>query len=262
MLKGVPIIGSLVSGYLFTEIVKKAFITGDLTAAAAEFGNLLGGIIGGIKGVGAGAALGALFGAPTGPGALLFGLGGGIAGAFGGAMIGQALGEFAFGQPITAFPRFTGMNKLLNNLAYGKGTISEDDIDGIISAVGTINQSRLTATGQQYGRNMGISGLDEGMSKQTGAFIDTTVGSGSSAGAVSSPLSAGGSLPSGSVSFGSITSAPKSGDANFGPGASVNVAPVSIDNSSVQTVNNVIRRMDRGDIFSNNALLSLGAAAL
>ena len=42
----------------------------------------------------------------------------------------------------------------------------------------------------------------------------------------------------------------------------VNVSPVSIDQSSVQNVSNVIRQMTRGDIFTSNALQNLGAVAL
>ena len=42
----------------------------------------------------------------------------------------------------------------------------------------------------------------------------------------------------------------------------VQVAPVSVETSSVNNVNNVIRQMGRGDFFTNNALSNLGAAAV
>jgi len=42
----------------------------------------------------------------------------------------------------------------------------------------------------------------------------------------------------------------------------VQVAPVSVETSSVSNVNNVIRQMGRGDIFTTNALQNLGAVAV
>ena len=42
----------------------------------------------------------------------------------------------------------------------------------------------------------------------------------------------------------------------------VQVAPVSVETSSVNNVNNVIRQMGRGDFFTNNALQNLGAVSV
>ena len=102
-------------------------------------------------------------------------------------------------------------------------------------------------------------GLTEGMSPATGQRLGTQ----SPLANISSLNMGGGFLPSGSVNFGSVVPPPQPGGANFGPGVSVNSAPVNVDNSSVQNVTNVVRTLSRsGDGFTSLALQNYGSRAL
>ena len=115
------------------------------------------------------------------------------------------------------------------------------------------NAGQFSASSIGYG-----GGLGEGMSPQTGQMIGTV-----------SPLENLSSMGMGRLSslrVGTVAS----NDIQFGntaipliqPNVQNNVAPVSIDQSSVNNVSNVIRQMSRGDVFTSNSLENLGAGAL
>ena len=102
---------------------------------------------------------------------------------------------------------------------------------------------------------MGVSGLDEAMSTQTGAFI------GSLDRQELSLMSGAGSLPSGSVNFSSVVPTPAPNNGLMGPG--VSVTSVNQDNSSISqsNVTTSTRPLSRsGDGFTSLALQNYGLA--
>ena len=71
VLKGIPLVGQLFTGYMFYDIMNRAMQTGDLRGAVPELANLAGNVIGGLSGFALGGMLGGLLGVKLRPHTIL-----------------------------------------------------------------------------------------------------------------------------------------------------------------------------------------------
>ena len=125
------------------------------------------GLTGGIGGAVLGTFLGGALGLAGGPVALLTAIAGGIFGAFGGEMIATAFAQYLLNQPINAFPKFTGLDDLMN------GMMSQETFDSsaVLSSMGNMG-GPFGGGGSAFGTagNNNVSSL---MSQSS--YLDTNV---------------------------------------------------------------------------------------
>ena len=205
------------------------------------------GIVARTFGASIGFFLGSVFGFPASPiGSLISGLAGAGAGGIGAGFFAENLVRKHFGLDPLPVPRE------LVPILEGIKNFKADGFFKTFGFEGAADAGQFTPQGAEFG-----GGLFEGTTLRTGQRIGTQ----SPLANISSLNLGGGSLPSGSVNFGSVVPPPQPGGANFGPGVSVNSAPVNVDNSSVQNVTNVVRTLSRsGDGFTSIALQNYGLA--
>ena len=188
--------------------------------------------------------LGSLAGFPFSPfGSLLTGMAGAVGTGVTAGYFAENLTRSFFGLDPLPFPRE------LEFLLGEDGMLKQ----GFLNYFGftrAANAAQFTPQGREFG-----GGLTEGMSPQTGQMIGTK-----------SPLANLSSMGMGRLSslrVGTVAS----NDIQFGntaipliqPNVQNNVAPVSVDNSSVQNVTNVVRALNRsGDGFTGIALQNYG----
>ena len=196
-----------------------------------------------------GFVLGSLAGFPFSPfGSLLTGMAGAAGTGITAGYFAENLTRSFFGLDPIPFPREL-------EFLLGEDGMMKKGFFNFFGFSGAANAGQFSASSIGYG-----GGLGEGMTPRTGQMLGTT------SALTGSSLASEGGLSGLKGRFGTVAS----NDITLGstaipliqPNVQNNVAPVNIDNSSVQNVSNVIRQMGRGDIFSTNALQNLGAVAL
>jgi len=132
------------------NIVQILASPGDISSKVDEIAGALGGAAGSVA---LGAAGGAVLGSFGGPAAIAGSVLGGIGGYFAGESLAKGLAQFLLDQPVDAFPKWSGINKLLNSFGGGSTDASSSSI-GQSSTVSTSNAGQ-----QQY--RPGTGGVSE-----------------------------------------------------------------------------------------------------
>ena len=286
-LKSLPFIAPIINtGLIFNELLQYGLGNQDGKTTSVNIGGLFGGIAGSVAGSVLGLSIGTLSGGL--PGAAIGTVMGSLLGTFSGDAVGRALAElliYGKAAKVQSFPEFTGMNDIINN-AIATGGRSLNPLAKIVDAqtrnlmtggftareLGNTLEQRI-AQASALSKNMNIpfeqafSNLVSPMALSTarplsGEQIEAAGGDSDLAMAIQQGLAI--KNPDGTFTrftpdelIAKALSIVGGGNSN-----NVNVSPVSIDQSSVQNVSNVIRQMTRGDIFTSNALQNLGAVAL